>query len=77
MSSSDVVDMVLSAALASKQGETELISLRFKQGYVLGDTVEGVIGPDLDPGLALFFVWLVYVFRNEDAWMASAPPALS
>lgn len=60
-----------------KQGSTEQISLRFKQGYVRGDTVEGVIDPDLDSGLALFFVWLVYVFRNEDIWMASAPPALS
>lgn len=60
-----------------KQGTNELISLRFKQGYARGDTVEGDIDPDLDAGLALFFVWLVYVFRNEDIWMASAPPALS
>lgn len=60
-----------------KKGETELINLHFKRGYVLGDTVEGEIAPDLDPGLALFFVWLVYIFRNEDLWMASAPPALS
>lgn len=60
-----------------KGRETELISLHFQRGYVQGDTVEGAIAADLDPGLALFFVWLVYVFRNENVWMASAPPALS
>lgn len=56
---------------------TEVMSLQFKQGYVMGDSVQGAIDTDLDPGLALFFVWLVYVFRNENLWMASAPPALS
>jgi hypothetical protein len=57
--------------------EIDMMNLRFKQGYVLGDTVEGDVARDLDAGLALFFVWLVYVFRNEDVWMASTPPALS
>lgn len=55
----------------------EVMSLRFKQSYVMGDDVEGGLDEALDPGLALFFVWLVYLFRNENLWMASAPPALS
>ncbi len=54
----------------------DVMSLEFKKGYKPGDRVQGTVEEGLDPVAALFFVWLVYVFRNQDALVATAPPAL-